>query len=460
MATRILLITTEPLPLPGHATTGAGLRALSLSEGLTSCGFDVTIGTPSVPGEDPPETKGVFSKVRFFRRPELSQLVQAVDAEVVVLQHWGLAQELPELSVPLVIDLAGPHLLERMYWGSSKFDQDLLEKLAAIRRADFITCSGKYQRHYFYPLLAMAGYDIRKHDIPVIPFSVPPPEWEAGAYGKSPGAVPWREKGSVVYGGAFLAWQDPSDALKVTAEAIAESKTGKLHFYGGSHPVLDASGGAFAELVARLSTSPHVQMHGFQSFDTLLNEYRTYDFALDLMARNPERELAYTTRTMIYLYCGLPVLYNGYSELSQLIRERDCGWICDDMNDFRSLLMRILSGAEDIETKRLNALAVARDFSWDKTIAPLAEFCRNPRLREEKTRVMLSYESREREMRALQSDREVAVSKLQQLEGKFLFRFHRKLTSSSLWLAPFVWLAAWPAAMYLWLRLRPTATRD
>jgi len=42
----------------------------------------------------------------------------------------------------------------------------------------------------------------------------------------------------------------------------------------------------------------------------------------------PEREL-FTTRTVEYLWCGLPVIYNNYAEITDYIREYNAGWIVD-----------------------------------------------------------------------------------------------------------------------------------
>jgi len=44
-----------------------------------------------------------------------------------------------------------------------------------------------------------------------------------------------------------------------------------------------------------------------------LIEYTGASVAWDVMARNPERELAFTSRTVEYLWC-LPVVYNNYAE--------------------------------------------------------------------------------------------------------------------------------------------------
>ena len=43
-----LILTGEPLPLPGRVTTGAGLRAWGLKEGLRCAGLDVWVATREV----------------------------------------------------------------------------------------------------------------------------------------------------------------------------------------------------------------------------------------------------------------------------------------------------------------------------------------------------------------------------------------------------------------------------
>ena len=43
---RIAVLTTDPLPVPGSPTTGAGLRAWGLAEGLRARGHDVAIADP------------------------------------------------------------------------------------------------------------------------------------------------------------------------------------------------------------------------------------------------------------------------------------------------------------------------------------------------------------------------------------------------------------------------------
>lgn len=457
-AETVVVLTTEPLPLPGGRTSGAGLRAWGLAEGLRSRGFNVVVACPAVAGA--PEVVSdnpMFAHAHTFRRDAIGEFLEREKPDVVVLQHWGLAAEVPELSVPFAIDMFGPHLLERLYWGGSNFERNFAEKLAALRRADFLTCSGVVQRPYFYPIMAQAGYDLKKDTLPVIPLSVPPPGWEERAYPDRTGEAKARIPDSFVYGGAFLAWQDPDKAILWLLDEMDRAGRGRLYFHCGAHPVIDASGGKFAAIVEKIAGHPRVETRGFLEFDKSLKTYRGYSVALDLMGRNPERELAFTTRTMFHFYAGLPVIYNDYSEISSIIRERNCGWAVspDDEAQVRGVFRSILAGESPVEEMRRNATQVASDYSWDNTITPLAEFCEAPYFRPGKTATMLAVESDMRELERLRAERDGLRGELDTIRGKLLFRLQKKLPSLAAALAPVAWLLAWPLALRLWWSLKP-----
>jgi hypothetical protein len=99
------------------------------------------------------------------------------------------------------------------------------------------------------------------------------------------------------------------------------------------------------------------------------------------MQYNLERELAFTTRTIEYLWCGLPVLYNDYAEVSEHIREYDAGWTVDPTSEggICGAIEEIFASPETLRRKSANAQRLVRDrFSWDKTIVPLVDFLNNP----------------------------------------------------------------------------------
>ena len=68
---------------------------------------------------------------------------------------------------------------------------------------------------------------------------------------------------------------------------------------------------------------------GLVPVDELEATYTRAHVAVDLMRRNPERELAFASRTVHYLWCGLPVIHSRFSEVAALIEEYEAGWMVD-----------------------------------------------------------------------------------------------------------------------------------
>ena len=426
--------------MAGCATTGAGLRAWGLAAGLAARGLDVTLAAPNT-ALDLPEGEravdvypdGPRLRVAAFERGALTEFVRERDPDAVVMQHWGLMNDLASCAAPLAIDLAGPHLLERLYWNSPNPNANLLEKIDALGRADLVTCSGRWQRHYFLPYLQMAGWRVTDDDAcPVIPFSYSP---------RLPEPSTDRDPARFVYGGMFLPWQDPEPALRASLEAMDSAGAGSLDLFGGPHPSGDVSDGRFAELWREMESHERVSTHGVAPFDELLAHYSRCGVALDLMPRNPERELAFTTRTVVYLACGLPVIHNDYSELSAEIVKREAGWALDpsDSSALRELVERLLREPELIAKRGANARRwVAGELNWERTIEPLTRFCADPRPRVEKESARLAWESQPRRVAELEAELASTRSTLETLRGKWIVRAYERRARWSWLLIPVV----------------------
>jgi hypothetical protein len=416
---RILLITTEPLPLEGWPTTGAGLRAWGLAQGLRSRGHEVALlmaddalaGFAPRVGDAPP-TRELPEGVGVFNRLTLAEDPRRADCDAIVLQHWGVASLLGEIDRPLAIDLAGPHLLERRHWGSPHPERDAAEKIDALRRADFVTVSGERQRAYFLSFLAMAGWDLDADadPAPVIPFSLQADEKPA----------PVRPD-RFIYGGFFLPWQDPTASIEIALEEMEAAGKGELVFIGGAHPRADVSRGRFADLAERLAAHPRVEMHPPMSYESYRALLREGGVALDLLARNVERELAFTTRTVQYMACGLPVIHNNYSELGAIVDRRSAGWAIDpeDRDRLREVVRGLLGGMIDptFEAEAAHRL-VQRQLNWEKTIGPLADFCAAPRRRASKPAARPTADDAAHRWAEAEAELEKTRSRLDTLLGK------------------------------------------
>lgn len=382
---RVYVLTTEPPPLAGLATTGAGLRAWALAQGLRSAGHDdvtlvVAADAFAAQGAEVPPVPKSAPVVKAVARKHLADWFRDQKPDAVVAQHWGLLRQVGPLACPLAIDLAGPHLLERRHWGSRDADADRREKLEALAKADTVVCSGASQRCYFLPYLLDAGFEARPELCPVIPFSMPP---------DLPTPAKDRDYAAFVFAGFFLPWQDPEKPLRwLLAEADQRAK-GRLEFFGGMHPTADVSRGQFESLAEFVENHPRVTRRGVVAFDDLVLSLRKCGAALDLMPPNLERQLAFPSRTAVYLWAGIPVLHNNYDDLAPLIDRYRAGWTldADDEPGFRKLVGRLVEHWEDVERRSQGAQQLVREcLTWDKTIAPLAQWTLNPVQRKGKSR--------------------------------------------------------------------------
>lgn len=377
---RVLIISSDILPFPGLPTVGSGLRAWGLGEGLKSRGHEVIYSMPraALQGYEsavPPQAAELA-----WQNNNLLDIVRLAEPDVVVVCNWPVMVLLPveQLgSIPVILDQHGPHNLEREFQKYGDPDENARHKILALGKADFFTCAGKKQLDYFRPWLERAGWtetEIRDR-ANAIPVSLSP---------ELPERHP-NDELTFVYGGVFLPWQDPSNGLVTLVQELDRRNCGKLHFYGGKHPVYPVDTGIFEALLKRLSGSTHVSDRGMLSHDALIEEYARAHVAIDLMKRNRERELAFTTRTVEYLWCGLPVIYNDYSELSDSIREYDAGWTIDPENAdaIRAVIAEIFEHPELVEKKSENARRLVRErLTWDRTIEPIDQFVRHPSTRQ------------------------------------------------------------------------------
>src|SRR5215813_1811925 len=282
----ILIISPDLPPTAGRPTSGAGLRAWGLAQGLRSRGHDVVIAIPDT-------TAAAFEwsadeTMVVFPGHELDRFVRDRCPDVVVFQHWLLAAELRAEYRYTVIDFHGPLLLETLFRQGAEVRELFGRKVKAFSRAHFFTCAGERQKQYFLAWLLMAGFDLRFMPIEVIPFSLPPEPLEHE----------YPEEPQFVFGGHFLPWQNPALGLEVLVDELESLGAGHLWLFGGYHtwvetgtlPAFERVRGLLASS-ARATVSPPLEHAG------LLERYRRMSVAWDLMPYNSERGMAFTSRT-------------------------------------------------------------------------------------------------------------------------------------------------------------------
>ncbi len=390
---RILIFTTDIPPLPGSPTSGTALRTFNLAEGLKESGHEVIISPPrsAMDGYSLPEvfpknagqadkelaTHVAGLKKRAFDIATQEARIQEINPDVIICGHWPAWTLGRKPRQPLVIDLAGPHLLERHFQGEDDFQGAVHGKLNVLSSADYFIVSGNKQKLYFLSFLLKANIPEPEKRICTIPMPLPSLPDETSHYLEKKESVKTlntrcnkEEFPKFIFGGVFLPWQDPSKGLKILSDELQKRKKGSLLLVGGPHPHYKIKSGTYDALFSSLEHNPHVSRKPLLPYEEFLSKLPGIDVALDLMAWNLERELAITIRTTTYLWSGIPIIYNDFADLSSYIKEYDAGWCVDPQKpeELLRVINEIYENPSIIKEKSENALRLAKEV-FDRRIA-------------------------------------------------------------------------------------------
>jgi hypothetical protein len=210
----------------------------------------------------------------------------------------------------------------------------------------------------------------------------------------------------VVCGGGNWPWIDMGDRSWV--EQYLDSKDLKFYQYDCT-PQQSALNPTHTESKRIGSGIPHRQIPAL---------YAGAIAAWDWYGCNRERELAITTRTVEYLYCGVPVFYPTGLELSDFIEKHKLGILLSDYRD--------LQGVDNLQGRLLQArenLSVGLENLWDQEAVceGLTKFIKNPRPRAK------AYGG----IAELEAEKRLLVQKNQALldENEHLIKVQKKLLS-------------------------------
>ena len=425
---KILVFTTDMLPLEGFPTSGTALRTFGIVQGLRSLGHEVVVSVPrsAVEGTKKrlnmstlsPDARRVFNSYSAlaFDGANQNRIIAECGPDVIICGHWPAMTLSTKPSQALIIDLAGPHMLERHYQGSPNQAGALLGKLTALGRADYYIVSGPTQRLYFLSFLLRA--QIEQAERRIIELTMPLPPQAPKNKANAEDAISASDYPQFVFGGVFLPWQDPTAALTALSRELEKRKRGSLTLIGGPHPSYKMRQGIYDSLFASLEKNPRVSTHPMLPYADFIDALAEKNVALDLMSWNLERELAVTIRSTSYLWAGLPIIYNDFADLSKLIGKYDAGWCVnpDDAQALQAVLAEIFDNPSLVIKKSQNAARLAREvFSWDKAVEPLLKFLGAPEIKHaHETDLIYDFPD----------SAELPIHKSASLDQRFLCRLH------------------------------------
>jgi tetratricopeptide (TPR) repeat protein len=296
-------------------------------------------------------------------------IIDRVSPDAIICQHWLAADYLSKVDIPVIIDLAVPLILEGVFKGWNA-DEVGIKKIKSLQKGDFFICANERQRSYYLPWLMMAGVDLQKEHIAIIPISLPPKPL-------------LRKRGDeivFIYSGIFWPWQDSERALMSVLKEIGRLKEGYLKIIGGKFPLDYESRVNYRTPLKNVDDSRLIRQDVIP-FNKLIDEYCNASCAVDVMKRNIEREHASPIRTMTYLWCGLPVIIGDYMPISPHINEYGAGWTVshEDKKGIARIVETIIKNSSILDERSRGAVRLIKEkFNCEETIEHLDRFLKLP----------------------------------------------------------------------------------
>jgi glycosyltransferase involved in cell wall biosynthesis len=262
-----------------------------------------------------------------------------------------------------------------------------------LLRGDFFLCASARQRDFWLGALAALGRvnpytyegDERLRSlIDIVPFGLPatpPVQRRHGIRGVVPGIGP--DDKVVLWAGGVYNWFDPCSLVRAVDLVRAQVPEVRLYFLGMRHPNPQIPAMRVATELIQLSAELGLTDR-WVFFNDKWVEYETRaDFLLDadvgVSTHLDHVETAYSFRTRIldYLWAGLPMVVTEGDSFAELVRSNNLGAAVapGDPEAIAAALLAVLAEPP----ARSAVWEVAEQFTWDRVVTPLIEFCRLPR---------------------------------------------------------------------------------
>jgi len=327
--------------------------------------------------------------------------------DVLVFQGWLVHKRpfLLESEKVLVADVYDPLHLEQLEQGR---DQGRRGRVLAVQsatavlneqlvRGDFFLCASEKQRDFWLGQLSALGrvnpvsYDddeTLRSLISVVPFGVseaPPVRTRPAIKGVVPGISP--DDKVLLWGGGIYNWFDPLTLLHAVDRLRRRRPDVRLFFLGLKHPNPDIPEMRMAVAARELSdrlglTGTHAFFNeGWVEYDDRQNYLLDADIGVSTHLDHVETAFSFRTRVLDYLWASRPTVATAGDALADLIESRRIGLTvpAGDVEALHAALFRILDDDALRAAMGEGAGALAAELTWPKVLAPLVEFCRQPR---------------------------------------------------------------------------------
>jgi len=328
-------------------------------------------------------------------------------ADVIIVQgtSFRVFPSIARTQKVVVADLYDPFQLEQLemnkYAPPAEWADEVTKAVSLLNeqlaRADCFLCASEAQRDLWLGGLSSMG---RLNPttyvadptfgslLRLVPFGVsdePPVQRARGIKGTVEG-ISVTDK-VLIWGGGIYNWFDPATLVEAMGLLAEDHPDIKLFFLSARHFNPD-----IPEMQALTDTVETAERLGLIDRSVFFNDSwvdyeRRADYLLDAdlgvstHQLHAETRFAFRTRILDYLWAELPIVATDGDSFATLIRERDIGRVVPpkDPAALAAAIIEMVCDADAGARARANLRVVREEFFWSRALAPLVEFCQDPR---------------------------------------------------------------------------------
>lgn len=395
---RVLIVTGDPI---GDRMAGPAIRVWHMARALARVA-DVRIVSWMPIGRRADD----FDLFYIHESDDRAASVHAAWSDVIIVQGMSLRlfPSIARTEKIVVVDLYDPFQLEQLemnkYRDRGAWEDEVTKAVSLIKeqlgRGDCFLCASEAQRDLWLGSLSMVGRlnpanytadPTFESLVRIVPFGLsetPPIQGRHAIKGTVAGIASTDRV--LIWGGGIYNWFDPVTLIEAMALLEPECPDVKLFFLSARHfnpdvPEMKALSDAVAaaERLGLINRTVFFN-DGWVDYESRADYLLDADIGVSTHVWHAETRFSFRTRILDYLWAGLPIVSSDGDAFADVIREKDLGEVvpAGDAPAVAAAIIRLLDDPDRLNAVRDRVRAARAEYEWDRALAPLVEFCRDP----------------------------------------------------------------------------------